>query len=382
MGFVSVRRLFALSAVLALVAPAGASAATLYDQLDHAASGSGDTTDSYFYPMGENVQAADDFTVPSGQAWQLTGAHEPNPHGYNAYEFSVTIFPDAGGRPGSPLFQATAPGTGGSIFTFPISGAPSLQPGHYWISIQLMNLVAWAWQNRTVQSGSPAMLQNPDGMEFTSCTTWSPRAQCDPSTSSSPDQAFSLDGNATSTSPPKKKCKRKKHKRSAEVAKKKCKKKKKGVSSAKKKKCKKVKNVVLPAPAPLVRATVSWTADDEVDLHAFDSSGNHAGWDTNTSGVVNQIPSAHHNGDAGPGGPSESFTDDIFVLGGPSNRQFVYVICLFDGPAHGAYTGTFTGVTAGGSTTTLPLNGPAVYRVTEPGGPTLSDSQVAAVCGL
>jgi hypothetical protein len=219
-------RVFGLSAALALSVPAGASAATLYDQLDHAASGSNSTTDSYFYPMGENVQAADDFTVPSGQAWQLTGAHEPNPNNYNAYDFSVTIFADAGGRPGNPLSQATAPATGGSSFTFPISGAPSLQAGHYWISIQLMNLVAWAWQNRTVQSGSPAMIQNPDGMEFPACATWAPRTQCAPATSAAPDQAFSLDGNAVPAGPPKKKCKRKKHKRSAELAKKKCKKKK------------------------------------------------------------------------------------------------------------------------------------------------------------
>jgi hypothetical protein len=169
----------------------------------------------------------------------------------------------------------------------------------------------------------------------------------------------------------------------AVAAKKKCKKKK-GVSSAKKKKCKKkVHNVVLPAPAPLVRATLSWTANDEVDLHAFDSSGNHAGWNDGLPGVENNIPNAHHNGDAGPGGPSESFTDDIYVLGGPANRQFVYVACLYNFPGgSGAYTANFTGVTAGGVTTPLTLNGPAIYRITEPGGPTLTDSQVANTCGV
>ena len=230
MGSLSPRGVLALAVALALVIPASASAATLYDQLDHAASasGTGDTTDSYVYPMGENVQAADDFTVPPGQAWQLTAAHEPNPHSYQPYDYTVTIFADAGGRPGNPLVQTSAPGTGGSTFTFPISGAPSLQPGHYWISIQLMNLVAWAWQNRTAQSGSPAMLQNPDGGEFPTCTTWTPRTQCDTGTSASPDQAFSLDGNAVPVGTAKKKCKKHhKHKRSAESAKKKCKRKKK-----------------------------------------------------------------------------------------------------------------------------------------------------------
>jgi hypothetical protein len=163
----------------------------------------------------------------------------------------------------------------------------------------------------------------------------------------------------------------------------KCKKKKKSSAVTAKKKCKKkVQNVVLPAPAPLVRATVSWTANDEVDLHAFDSNGNHAGWDNSIDGVVDSIPSAHHNGDIGPGGPSESFTDDIYVLGGPSNREFAYAVCLYNGPSSSAYNATFVGVTAGGNTTTLTLDGPGVYRVTAPNGPTLTDDQVAATCGV
>jgi hypothetical protein len=172
----------------------------------------------------------------------------------------------------------------------------------------------------------------------------------------------------------------------AVAAKKKCKKKKhRSASVAKKKKCKK-KHAAPPVtpvvtPAPLVRATLSWTADDEVDLHVFDASGNHAGW-VNPTGVVNNIPNARHNGDAGPGGPSETFTDDIFVVGGPSNREFAYVACLYDGPDPDPYGATFQGVTRDGGTTTLPLDGPALYRITAPGGPTLSDSQVASACGV
>jgi hypothetical protein len=165
--------------------------------------------------------------------------------------------------------------------------------------------------------------------------------------------------------------------------KKKCKKKKhRSASSAKKKgKCKKVHHVVLPAPGPLVRATLAWTAQDEVDLHAFDANGNHAGW--NFPGVVNNIPSAHHSGDVGFGGPQETFTDDIYVVGGPSNREFGYVACLYDNNP-GDYTATFTGVSAGGQTTTLPLEGTPgdgadIYTLTIPGGPVPPDPVV--VCG-
>jgi hypothetical protein len=158
----------------------------------------------------------------------------------------------------------------------------------------------------------------------------------------------------------KKKCK-KKHRRSAGVAKKKC------------KKHPRVQQVTLPAPGPLVRGTLAWSANDEVDLHAFDASGNHAGWDFGINGVVNHIPNAHHNGDVGPGGPQESFTDDIFVVGGPSNREFSYIACLYDSPSPSAYTATFTGVTKSGQSSSLTLNGPAFYTLTTAGGPPLPD---------
>jgi hypothetical protein len=156
-------------------------------------------------------------------------------------------------------------------------------------------------------------------------------------------------------------------------AKKKCKKAKKGAASAKKKKCKKkrpalpVTPVQLPpAPAPIVRATLSWSADVEVDLHAFDSSGDHSGW-VNGTGVVQGIPNATHNGDAGPGGPFESFTDNIFVAGGLTNREFAYVACIYD-----VASATFTEVTSDGQTlSTPPLSGPGQIGLTVTGGPSV-----------
>jgi hypothetical protein len=169
------------------------------------------------------------------------------------------------------------------------------------------------------------------------------------------------------------------------VAKKKrCKKKKKhhSASSAKKKgKCKKVHHVVLPAPAPMTRATLSWSADDEVDLHALDASGNQAGWDFGVDGLVNNIPNARHTGDAGPGGPSETFIDDIFVVGGPSNREFSYVACLVGLPNPDPYTAAFTLVTKDGTSASRTLDGPAIWVLMVPGGPPISDTQAQATCG-
>ena len=165
----------------------------------------------------------------------------------------------------------------------------------------------------------------------------------------------------------------------AVTAKKKCKKAKKGAVSAKKKKCKRKKQPLTPvqlppAPGPIVRATLSWSADDEVDLHAFDASGNHSGWaqtGPTTFGVVQGIPNATHNGDAGPGGPSESFTDNIFVAGGSTNREFAYVACLYNGPALGSYSATFTEVSSDGQTISVPLSGPTDAALTVTGGPTV-----------
>jgi hypothetical protein len=183
------------------------------------------------------------------------------------------------------------------------------------------------------------------------------------------------------------------HKALATTAKKKCKKKKhRSASSAKKKKCKKkVHRVVLPPPGPVVRATLTWSAPDEVDLHAIDSSGNHAGWDFGVNGVVNNIPSAHHNGDIGPSGGTESFTDDIYVVGGPSNREFTYVACLYNGPDPDDYTAAFSAVSNSGATDSLTLQGTPtsgdlggndVYVLSFPGGPTVSNQQALVACDL
>jgi hypothetical protein len=159
------------------------------------------------------------------------------------------------------------------------------------------------------------------------------------------------------------------------VAAKKCKKHKRSAAAAKKKKCKKVHHVVLPAPGPLVRGTLSWSATNEVDLHAFDANGAHAGWNGSLNGVENLIPNATHNGDIGPGGPSESFTDNIFQMGGPSNREFSYVACLYgkSGPDP-SYTATFTGVASNGQSTSVSVSytsgdGADATSLTVPGGP-------------
>jgi hypothetical protein len=155
----------------------------------------------------------------------------------------------------------------------------------------------------------------------------------------------------------------------ATIAKKKfkCKKGFKKVKVKGKRKCKKKPApVVVPLPGPLVRATLTWDNAFEVDLHAYDSSGNHSGWFG--GGVVQGIPNSTHSPDVdGLNGKTESFTDNIFVLGGTANREFTYVACFYDN----AQTGSFVGVASNGQSTTIPVNTGAdssiIYQV--PGGP-------------
>jgi hypothetical protein len=161
----------------------------------------------------------------------------------------------------------------------------------------------------------------------------------------------------------------------AVTAKKKCKKAKKGAVSAKKKKCKKVHHLALPAP--LVRGTISFPSGN-VDLNAYDASGNHSGFaqscPTVPCDVINGIPNTSHSADAFNGG-TETFTDNIFVLGGPANREFSYVLCFYTDASV-----TFTGVTRDGQPQTIPVTDSAGFAdtLTPPGGPPTPD--VNTVC--
>jgi hypothetical protein len=152
--------------------------------------------------------------------------------------------------------------------------------------------------------------------------------------------------------------------RSAVAAKKKCKKKKRSAGVAKKK-CKKKHKLALPGP--LVRGTIAWSSG-QVDLHAFDASGNRSGivfpCSTAVCAITEGIPSATHSPDVAGG--SESFTDNIFVQGGVANREFAYALCFYDSAAV-----SFTGVNRLGQSQTLPVNGNAgeLHTLTVTGGP-------------
>ena len=113
---------------------------------------------------------------------------------------------------------------------------------------------------------------------------------------------------------------------SAVAAKKKCKKKK--AASSKKKKCKKKKKAA-PAPAPLVRATLTWSdggGNTDYDLYVFDGG-------TTARAVSNPIPNTSFSGNAAGSSGTETFTDLVFTNPG---RNFQFGVCHQDGGNDGS----------------------------------------------
>jgi hypothetical protein len=182
-----------------------ARAFVLYDQTDHAGANDANSSAPNFSPSndfgsGDFDRTADDFTVPVGQAWSInevdvSGAYSGAAQGV----VNVYIYPDAAGKPGDPLFsQTNIAAPGGPNYVVPLTGAPSLTAGTYWITVQQVVGMGgyWSWTTRTVQSGGPARWFGP-AMDCPSFS-WSPRMDC--WTGTNPDQIFLLRGVNTSSS--------------------------------------------------------------------------------------------------------------------------------------------------------------------------------------
>jgi hypothetical protein len=187
----------------AVCGPASARAAVLHDQADHAGS---TATYSMGYAPPNDTQVADDFTVPAGQTWTISEIDVLGT-GSGAQHINAYIYANASGLPGTQLFaEKNIVATGGPNYVTPLSGAPALPPGTYWVSIQVASAF-WQWTDRSVQTGNPAAFMNPSGTfaqpGYTSgCgTTWTVRTTCYPASAGEPDQAFRLIGTVGAGAP-------------------------------------------------------------------------------------------------------------------------------------------------------------------------------------
>jgi hypothetical protein len=192
------RSRFVCALILAAVclAPSSASAAVLYDQTSGAAGGSITSTDFTAPNDGLDAQGADDFSVPSGFPWNLTSVDVPGGV-LEGDTIGVFLYADAGTVPGPEIFrQLGIPVTSAIEFAIPITGAPGLGPGDYWISVQAFGPDQWSWAERSPVVHDPAVWRNPPGGYGHGCTSYAPLASC--SLGATLDFRFRLNGNVAS----------------------------------------------------------------------------------------------------------------------------------------------------------------------------------------
>ena len=184
---------------------------TLDSQTDSLAMGAGVSFQAIAVTSADDSEAADDFTVPTGEVWSVdtvrveayaTGLQADLPAGINA-AFHV----DEGGKPGVVVcsYPNVAPatknppenGSGPQHLVLQLPSFCTLCSGKtYWLSLQALGSeeVSYSWRQRTVVDGAPAVWRNPGNGLGTGCTDWSAPAACGQGDGLSPGLAFDLVG--------------------------------------------------------------------------------------------------------------------------------------------------------------------------------------------
>ncbi len=163
---------------------------TLWDQSDNISSSdisSQDFTDGGGAFDQYDSRAADDFLVPEGLYWvvntvRVFGAFDDStPDLINSVD--VVFFADNEGLPGQLVTQCvyddilpediTVP-----IFLINLPHTCLLQPGIYWVSVRaniaFIQNGQWFWYERTVQTLSPFVWENPGDGFSTGCVSFTP----------------------------------------------------------------------------------------------------------------------------------------------------------------------------------------------------------------
>lgn len=153
-----------------------------------------------------DCSAADDFTVPVGQIWEIKNIAAD---GYiqtakNPDSFNVTIYANSGANlPGNIIRQENIqPSAGTQSPNLSLSTGLLLQPGKYWVSVQAVSDLPgdWFWQTYIDSStlGSTFAWINPGNGFATSCSpNWGLGSAC--ISSANKDLSFTLNGNILSS---------------------------------------------------------------------------------------------------------------------------------------------------------------------------------------
>jgi len=151
-----------------------------------------------------DCQGADDFVIPAGVSWSITGATFPGtylPSSTPMTAINVTFYNDAAGLPGTVAcsYPNTPPAADvAGLITVDLTSTPcDLSSGTYWVSAQTRMDSAvegqWLWNGVTVGFNTAAEWQNPGNGFGTGCLTWTDLLTC---LDGDPGFAFQLTGSA------------------------------------------------------------------------------------------------------------------------------------------------------------------------------------------
>ena len=210
-GRIRRRMIGAAAAMVTFALPAQASAEVLFNNIDETSPQS--INSQNFNPSNDafDAMAADDFVVPAGETWTITGAlvRGTQDGATPATSADVKFFTDAGGAPGAEIPPTTTIATATDyprmILTF---AGPTLTAGTYWFGVSaVLNPGAsppfsqWYWSENSEQFGSKSVYRNPgDGFQ-SGCTSFTTKSSCvftvGAPTHPAPDQSFNLSGTRT-----------------------------------------------------------------------------------------------------------------------------------------------------------------------------------------
>jgi len=190
--------------------PESPTAVTLYTQDDNPGAASSGSQDFEAANDAFDDESADDFVVPGGNLWNVSGVHVQGVY-FNGTgptpAVHVHFYADAAGLPGGSVcdYLDVVPTDTAGTFDIALPTPCTLGPGTYWLSViahmDFTPLGQWGWTDRTVVSNSPSAWRNPGGGFGTTCSpSWGAKTAC--VTGSSPDFVFSISGTPGGVVPP------------------------------------------------------------------------------------------------------------------------------------------------------------------------------------
>ena len=154
-----------------------------------------------------DTEAADDFTVPSGQTWKISEVFVAGilfEGSRSADSFNVTFYWSRKGKIGKAVksclnagYRFDTPFDFGAEY---ITCKAKLKSGAYFVAVQANTEFfeggEWGWLTNSTVRGNPSMWRNPGGGYGTGCTDFAPTTTCYPGEEGG-DFAFALYGRAS-----------------------------------------------------------------------------------------------------------------------------------------------------------------------------------------